>query len=95
VARHRVTVLDAAVTDGEGFHARLPFEVVRRYVDARSGGRLPDQLLAALEVGCAHCVGDGLVVAPAPVAPPCPSAAARRFGGCRGGAARRRMGASR
>jgi hypothetical protein len=70
VARHRVTVLDAAVTDGEGFHARLPFEVVRRYVDARSGGRLPDQLLAALEVGCAYCVGVGLA-SPEPDAPPC------------------------
>ncbi|KAM0912728.1 hypothetical protein ACQ4PT_012608 [Festuca glaucescens] len=69
-AGHSVSVLDAAVTDGGAFHARLPFEVVRRYVDARGGGRLPDQLLAALELRCAYCVGVGLA-APAPAVAPC------------------------
>jgi hypothetical protein len=63
---HGVGVIDAA--DGGAFHARLPFEVVRRYVDARGGGRLPDQLLAALELSCAYCAGLAL---PAPYESPC------------------------
>lgn len=60
----RVVLLDD--DDGGGpFQVRLPFAVIRRFVDARQQQQLPD--LAALELRCVYCLRRDV----GPAAPAC------------------------